>query len=96
MRTARRVIVCLLVLSVHGVLTAQQAAPSAAGSVDTDVTVTGSDDSVIPIPPPAPPDDAIVLPTLDPSPPPSFIVPPVTPLVLLPPAPPVLPLAGVQ
>lgn len=70
--------------------------PSAQGSVDTDVTVTGGDDSVIPIPPPAPPDDAIVLPALDPGQPPSFIVPPVTPLVRLPPAPPVLPQAVLQ
>jgi hypothetical protein len=76
MRTARRVIVCLLVLSVEGFLPAQQAAPPAQSSVDTDVTITGSDDSVIPIPAPAQPDYPLVLPPLDTSLPPAFIVPP--------------------
>jgi hypothetical protein len=79
MRTARRVIVCLLILSVKGFLPAQQATPPAQSSVDTDVTITGSDDSVIPVPAPAQPDDALVLPALDTSVPPSFIVPPIVP-----------------
>jgi hypothetical protein len=79
MRTARRVIVCLLILCTGGILPAQQAAPSAQSSVDTDVTITGSDDAAIPVPEPAPPDDEGMLPRVDPDPLPSFIVPPVVP-----------------
>ena len=63
MRTVRRVIVCLLVLSAAGVW-AQQATP-AEGSVDSSVTVMGRDDSVIPVPPPEDPLGEIVLPPLD-------------------------------
>jgi hypothetical protein len=79
MRTARRVIVCLLILSAGGLLPAQQSAPPAQGSVDTDVTVTGSDDAVIPVPEPALPTEELVLPPLDADLPPSFIVPPLVP-----------------
>jgi hypothetical protein len=88
MRTARRVIVCLLILSVQGFLPAQQASPPAQSSVDTDVTITGNDDSVIPVPAPAQPDDPLVLPPLDTSLPPSYIVPPVVPPVVAPVVPP--------
>jgi hypothetical protein len=79
MRTARRVIVCLLVLVEGGLLQAQQPAPPAQGSVDTDMTITGSDEAVIPVPEPPHPGDDPVLPPLDTDPPPSFIVPPVVP-----------------
>ena len=90
MRTVRPVIVCLLILLAGGSLPAQQTASSSQGSVDTDVTVMGNDDSIIPVPEPVPPDDALVLPPLDTSPPPAFIVPPVMPVVL-PPAVPLVP-----
>jgi hypothetical protein len=79
MRTARRVIVCLLILILGGLLPAQQSAPPAQGSVDTDVTITGGDDAVIPVPEPALPGDEPVLPPLDTDLPPSFIVPPIVP-----------------
>ena len=91
MRTVRRVIVCLLILLAGGFLPAQQAASPTQGPVDTDVTIMGSDDSVIPVPEPAHPDDAVVLPPLDATPLPAFIVPPVMPVVVPPvaaPAPP--------
>jgi hypothetical protein len=77
MRTARRVIVCLLILFAGGFLPAQQSIPSAQGSVDTDVTIMGSDDTVLPVTDPAPPDDTLVLPELDTDLPPPVIVPPV-------------------
>ena len=79
MRTARRVIVCLMILFAGGLLPAQQTASPAQGSVDTDVTITGNDDAVIPVPEPAVPEDEPALPALDADPPPSFIVPPVAP-----------------
>lgn len=79
MRTARRVIVCLQILIAGGLLPAQQLAPPAQGSVDTDVTITGSDDAVIPVPEPALPGDELVLPPLDADLPPPFIVPPDVP-----------------
>lgn len=79
MRTARRVISCLLILSAGAFLTAQQSGPPAQGSVDTDVTVTGSDDAVIPIPQPVAADGDLVLPLLDADVPQAFIVPPIMP-----------------
>ena len=96
MRTVRRVIVCLLILLAGGFLPAQQAASTAQGSVDTDVTITGSDDSVIPVPEPTRPDDALVLPPLDVTPLPAFIVPPVMPVVVPPVAAPVPPAVVIQ
>lgn len=79
MRTARRVIVCLLVLFSAACLPAQQSPASPQGSVDTDVTIMGRDDAVIPIPEPEGVDDEPVLPPLDPAPVASVQVPPVLP-----------------
>jgi hypothetical protein len=86
MRTARRVIFCLLALVAAGVLWAQQPKP-AAGSVDSSVTVMGRDDSVIPVP--APGDlqdelsalDGLLNGLADSAPPDSPLVPPVSPPV---------------
>jgi hypothetical protein len=88
MRTARRVIVFLLALSAAGMLWAQQQKP-AEGSVDSSVTITGRDDSVIPIPEPGDLEQQVVMPNVDdlldaalgeavPSP----LVPPVSPPIL--------------
>jgi hypothetical protein len=70
MRTARRVIVLLLVSCAGGVLLAQQTGAQSAseGSVDSSVTVTGRDDAVLPIPEPAGSDEELVLPPLDTTP----------------------------
>ena len=65
MRTARRVIVFLLVVSASAGISAQQAAPPAESSVDTNVTVMGRDDSIIPIPEPETGGDELVLPAID-------------------------------
>ncbi len=78
MRTARRVIVCLMVFSAAICLHAQQSTAPSEGSVDADVTITGRDDAVIPIPEPAGFDDGIV-PPLDSAPTESVPVPPVLP-----------------
>jgi len=64
MRRARRVIVFLLILTAAGI-PAQQAAAPAEGSVDTDVTVMGRDDSIIPIPEPEDGADVLLLPSID-------------------------------
>lgn len=88
MRTARRVIVFLVALCAAGALWAQEPKPAEA-SVDSSVTVTGRDDSVIAVPEPADVQQQIELPNLDdlleatlgeetPSP----MVPPVSPPVL--------------
>jgi hypothetical protein len=65
MRTARRVIVFLLFLSAAAGIPAQQSTPTPQGSVDTDVTVVGRDDGIIPIPEPEGTGDEVVLPALD-------------------------------
>lgn len=86
MRTARRVIVCLLALAAVGVLWAQQPKP-AEGSVDSSVTVMGRDDSVIVVPAPGnleddlPPLDALLDGLAGIAPPDSALVPPVSPPV---------------
>jgi len=86
MRTARRVIVCLLALLAAGVLWAQQPKP-AEGSVDSSVTVMGRDDSVISVPAPGdledelPPPDALLNSLAGIAPPDSALVPPVSPPV---------------
>jgi len=64
MRTARRVIVCLLALLAAGVLWAQQPKP-AEGSVDSSVTVMGRDDSLIAVPAPGDLEEELALPALD-------------------------------
>ena len=64
MRTARRVIVCLLLLHAVAGLWAQQS-PAAAGPVDSSVTVTGRDDSVIAVPAPTLPDELAAAPGAD-------------------------------
>jgi hypothetical protein len=84
MRTDRRVIVCLLILFAGGVLTAQQSAASAQSSVDTDVTIMGRDDAVIPVPEPGGPDIEPTLPATDSDPPLAVIVPPIQPPVSIP------------
>jgi hypothetical protein len=65
MRTARRVIVFLLFLSAASGISAQQSTATLQGSVDTDVTVVGRDDGIIPIPEPEGVDNEVVLPPLD-------------------------------
>jgi len=65
MRTARRVIVCLLSLCAAAGLWAQQTQP-AAGAVDSSVTVVGRDDSVISVPAPAALPDSAAAPLPDP------------------------------
>ncbi len=87
MRTARRVIVCLLALMAAGVLSAQQPKP-AEGSVDSSVTVMGRDDSVIPVPAPGdldelplPPLEDLLNGLLDTAPPDSPLVPAISPPV---------------
>jgi hypothetical protein len=79
MRTARRVIVFLMVFAAAGCLHAQQSTAPAEGSVDTNVTILGRDDAVIPIPEPEGVDDELVLPPLDPAPEEPVLVPPVLP-----------------
>jgi hypothetical protein len=79
MRTARRVIVCLLILSAAAGLHAQQSTAPSSGSVDTDVTVTGRDDAIIPIPDPEEIDEEPSLPALDSDQPSPYLVPPVQP-----------------
>jgi hypothetical protein len=65
MRTARGVIVFLLFFSAAAGISAQQSTSPAQGSVDTDVTVVGRDDGIIPIPEPEGSGDEVVLPTTD-------------------------------
>jgi len=83
MRTARRVIVFLLVIMASGGLWAQQPKP-AAGSVDSSVTVMGRDDSVIAVPAPGnlqaeiPPLDGLLNGLAGIAPPESALVPPVS------------------
>ncbi len=61
-------------------LHAQQQPPApSGGSVDTEVTITGRDDAVIPIPEPGGIDDQPALPPLDPAPAAPVMVPPVVP-----------------
>ena len=67
MRTVLRVMLCLLLFSTSGGASAQEAAPPDLGSVDTEVTIVGRDDTVIPLPAPLIPPDA-PLPELDLSP----------------------------
>jgi hypothetical protein len=81
MRTPRCVIVCLLIFFAAGCLSAQQsAAPE--GSVDADLTITGRDDAVIPIPEPESIDGQLVLPPLESAQPDPFLVPPILPPVV--------------
>jgi len=86
MRTARRVIVFLLVVVASGGLWAQQPKP-AEGAVDSSVTVTGRDDSVIAVPAPGdlldelPPLDTLLDGLADIEPPGPMLVPPVYPPV---------------
>ena len=82
MRSARRVIVLLLILSAAGCLHAQESAAPSESSVDADVTILGRDDAIIPIPEPENIDDEPVLPSLDPDQADSFLVPPVLPPVV--------------
>ena len=81
MRTARRVIVCVLLLSAGGCLHAQQSPPPTEGSVDTDVTVMGRDDGIIPVPAPGVASQEVALPALAPGEPGTLPVPPVQPPV---------------
>ena len=81
MRTARRVILCLLILSAAAGLHAQQSTAPSPGSVDTDVTVTGRDDAIIPIPDLEEIDEELALPALDSDQPSSYLVPAVQPPV---------------
>jgi hypothetical protein len=68
-----------MVFSTAGCLHAQQSTAPSEGSVDTDVTIVGRDDAVIPIPEPEGVDDELVLPPLEPYQPDSPLVPPVLP-----------------
>ncbi len=81
MRTVLRVMLSLaLFFAACPHAPAQEAAPPARdlGSVDTDVTIVGRDDTVIPLPPPPPlPEPA--LPDLDLTPLPPFALPAITP-----------------
>ncbi len=79
MRTRRRVIVWVLLLSACTGLSAQDAAGATAGELNMDVTVVGRDDTVIEIPAPAalPPD--LELPAFDDAPPEALPVPAIQP-----------------
>jgi hypothetical protein len=79
MRTARRVIVLLLALGSSGLLLAQQAAAPAPGSVDTDLTVLGRDDSILPVPEPGEQETPLFIPPVDATAPDSPLVPPISP-----------------
>lgn len=81
MRTARRVIAFLLILSPAICLHAQQATSPSEGSVDTDVTIMGRDDSIIPIPGPEGESEEILLPPIDAGESEALYVPPVLPPV---------------
>ena len=76
MRTARRVIVAILLSACMGVL-AQDQGP-AASAVDRDLTLVGRDETAIPVPPPAV-SSAVALPALDTTFPPPPIVAPIVP-----------------
>jgi hypothetical protein len=78
MRTARRVIVAIL-LSACIVVLGQDQGP-AASAVDRDLTLVGRDETAIPVPPPVAA-AALALPALDTTPPPPRSVPPVLPSV---------------
>jgi hypothetical protein len=79
MRRARRVIVFLLIMSAAARLPAQQTPAPSEGSVDTDVTVMGRDESTIPMPEPEGVSEELVLPPIDFGEPDSLLVPPVLP-----------------
>jgi hypothetical protein len=81
MRTDRHVIVCLLLLSAAGCLHAQQLPPPSESSVDTDVTVMGRDDGIIPVPEPGAAGQEVALPSLEPDETATLVVPPVKPPV---------------
>jgi hypothetical protein len=94
MRRARRVIVFLLILLAAAGASAQQAAAPAEGSVDTDVTVMGRDDSIIPLPEPEGGGDELALPPVDSIQPDTTLVPAVLPPLNDPSAPPQADVAG--
>jgi hypothetical protein len=94
MRRARRVIVFLLILLAAAGISAQQAAAPAEGSVDTDVTVIGRDDSIISLPEPEGGGDELVLPPLDSDQPDAILVPAMLPPLNDPSAPPQADAAG--
>lgn len=76
MRTARRVIVAILLFACTGVL-AQDEGPGTS-ALDRELTLVGRDETAIPVPPPAPP-SLEALPTPDLTPLPSRTVPPIIP-----------------
>ena len=82
MRRVRRVIAFLPILCLAGFLQAQQAPSPSEASVDTDLTFTGRDDSIIPVPGPEGGSDELVLPLIDPGEPDAVYVPPVLPPVI--------------
>jgi len=82
MRRARRVIAFLPILCLAGFLHAQQGPSPSEGSVDTDVTFTGRDDSIIPVPEPEGGVDELVLPLIDMAETETVYVPPMLPPVI--------------
>jgi hypothetical protein len=89
MRRARRVIAFLLMLSLAAIGHAQQASSPSESSVDTDMTITARDDSIIPVPEPEVGSEEPELPVVDPYEPETVplpvVLPPVTDSLTLPP-----------
>ena len=89
MRRARRVIAFLLLLFPAAIGHAQQAPSPSESSVDTDMTITGRDDSIIPVPGPEVSSEEPELPVIAPYEPEPVSVPvmlpPVTDSLTLPP-----------